>query len=192
MLGRERREERRDDRQDNRGGPLAGGPGGGGENRYQMVQKMVSIGDDFWIENGRGEKVFKVDGKALRVRSTLIFEDRTGRELCKIQEKIARVRDTMDIEGSGGTPNASLKKAMITPLRSRFVLNIQGGPDIDIQGNILDHEYTFEQGGRKIAETSKKWFRLRDSYGVEIEPGQNDILILAATVAIDMIENPAR
>jgi len=191
MLGRERREERRDDRQDNRGGPLAGGPGGG-ENRYQMVQKMVSIGDDFWIENGRGEKVFKVDGKALRVRSTLIFEDRTGRELCKIQEKIARVRDTMDIEGSGGTPNASLKKAMITPLRSRFVLNIQGGPDIDIQGNILDHEYTFEQGGRKIAETSKKWFRLRDSYGVEIEPGQNDILILAATVAIDMIENPAR
>jgi uncharacterized protein YxjI len=81
---------------------------------------------------------------------------------------------------------------MITPLRSRFVLNIQGGPDIDIQGNILDHESTFEQGGRKIAETSKKWFRLRDSYGVEIEPGQNDILILAATVAIDMIENPAR
>jgi len=29
-------------------------------------------------------------------------------------------------------------------------------------GQFLDHEYTFEQGGRKIAETSKKWFRLRD------------------------------
>jgi uncharacterized protein YxjI len=186
MLGRERREERREDR-----GP-GGGAAGGGENRYQMVQKMVSIGDDFWIENGRGEKVYKVDGKALRVRSTLIFEDRNGQELCKIQEKMARVRDTMDIEGSGAVPNASLKKAMITPLRSRFVLNIAGGPDIEIQGNIVDHEYTFEQGGRKVAETSKKWFRLRDSYGVEIEAGQNDILILAATVAIDMIENPGR
>ena len=191
MLGRERREERRDERQDDRGGPLGGGPGGG-ENRYQMVQKMVSIGDDFWIENGRGEKVFRVDGKAMRVRQTLIFEDARGQELCKIQEKMARVRDTMDIEGSNGVPNASLKKAMITPLRSRFVLNVQGGPDIDIQGNIVDHEYTFEQSGRKIAETSKKWFRLRDSYGVEIEPGQNDILILAATVAIDMMENPGR
>lgn len=184
MLGRERREERREER-----GP---GGAGGGENRYQMVQKMVSIGDDFWIENERGEKVYKVDGKALRVRSTLIFEDRNGQELCKIQEKMARVRDTMDIEGSNGVPNASVKKAMITPVRERFTLNIQGGPDIDIQGNLLDHEYTFEQGGRKIAETSKKWFRLRDSYGVEIEPGQNDILILAATVAIDMISNPAR
>ena len=189
MLGRERREERREERHEGGPGP---GPAGGGENRYQMVQKMVSIGDDFWIENGRGEKVYKVDGKALRVRSTLIFEDRNGQELCKIQEKMLRVRDTMEIEGSNGVPNASVKKAMITPVRERFVVNIAGGPDIDIQGNILDHEYRFEQGGRKVAETSKKWFRLRDSYGVEIEPGQNDILILAATVAIDMMVNPGR
>jgi uncharacterized protein YxjI len=186
MLGRERREERRDERQDDRG------PGGGGDNRYQMVQKMVSIGDDFWIENGRGEKVYKVDGKAVRVRSTLNFEDARGQKLCQIQEKMARVRDTMDIEDASGQTIATIKKAMITPLRERFTLNIAGGPDIEIQGNILDHEYTFEQGGRKVAETSKKWFRLRDSYGVEIEPGQNDILILAATVAIDMMENPGR
>ncbi len=144
MLGRERREERREDR-----GP--GGPAGGDDNRYQMVQKMVSIGDDFWIENGRGEKVYKVDGKALRVRSTLNFEDAHGQKLCQIQEKMARVRDTMDIEGSNGQTIARLKKAMITPLRERFTLNIQGGPDIEIQGNLLDHEYTFEQGGRKIA-----------------------------------------
>jgi uncharacterized protein YxjI len=181
MLGRERREERHD-------GPAAGG----GVNRYQMRQKMLSIGDDFWIENERGEKVYKVDGKALRVRSTLIFEDRNGQAQCQIQEKMARVRDTMDIEGPDGKTLASVKKAMITPVREHFTVNIQGGPDIDIQGNLLDHEYKFEQGGRKIAETSKKWFRLRDSYGVEIEPGQNDILILAATVAVDMISNPAR
>ena len=180
----ERREERKDDRQ-------LGRPGGGGIH-YQMRQKMIAIGDDFWIENQDGQRVFKVDGKALRVRSTLIFEDRSGRELCKIQEKMLRVRDTMDIEDASGRTVASVKKAMITPLRERYVLNIEGGPDIDIQGNLVDHEYRFEQGGRKVAETSKKWFRLRDSYGVEIEPGQNDILILAATVAIDMISHPAR
>jgi uncharacterized protein YxjI len=33
----------------------------------------------------------------------------------------------------------------------------------------------------------RTWFRLTDSYGVEIESGQNDILILAITVAIDMM-----
>ena len=40
-----------------------------------MRQKLVSIGDDYWIENDQGERVFKVDGKALRARQTLIFED---------------------------------------------------------------------------------------------------------------------
>ena len=52
-----------------------------------------------------------------------------------------------------------------------------------MQGNILDHEYTIDEGRDKIAEVSKKWFRVADTYGVEIEPGQNDILILAVTVA---------
>jgi uncharacterized protein YxjI len=82
-----RRVERRDERQDDR---QLGRPGGGG-NRYQMRQKMVAIGDDFWIENDKGQKVFKVDGKALRVRQTLIFEDTHGNELAKIQERMLRV-----------------------------------------------------------------------------------------------------
>ena len=188
MLGRGRREERREERQEDRGGP----GGGGGVNRYQMTQRMVSIGDDFWIENERGEKVFKVDGKALRVRQTLIFEDRSGRELCKIQERMLRIKDSMEIEDANGNQIAMVKKALITPLRERWTVNLRGGPDLEIQGNILDHEYRIEQGRNRIAEISKRWFRLRDSYGVEIDPGQDDILILAATVAVDMMAHPGR
>ena len=186
MRGRreERREERRDDRQ-------LGRPGGGG-NRYQMRQKMVAIGDDFWIQDERGQRVFKVDGKALRVRQTLIFEDARGNELCKIQERMLRVKDSMEVEGPGGERLAMVKKALITPVRERFTVNIRGGPDLDIQGNILDHEYRFELGRDRVAEVSKKWFRLRDTYGVEIEPGQDDILILAATVCLDEMANPGR
>ena len=175
----ERREERRDDRQ-------TFGRRGNAE-RYQMREKLVSIGDDFWIENDRGERAFKVDGKALRVRQTLIFEDPHGRELAKIQERIARVRDTMNIEGPDGSTIATVKKAMITPLRERYSISVAGGQDLDVQGNIVDHEYEISAGRDKIAEVSKKWFRVRDTYGVEIEPGQDAILILAATVAIDMM-----
>jgi uncharacterized protein YxjI len=93
----------------------------------------------------------------------------------------------MEIEDPNGQQLAMVKKALITPVRERFVAKIGNGPDLDIQGNLLDHEYTIEEGRNKIAEISKKWFRLRDTYGVEIEPGQNDILILAITVAVDMI-----
>jgi uncharacterized protein YxjI len=180
---RGRREERREERQEDR----SFGRRGGGNTRYQMRQRMVTIGDDFWIENEAGQKAFKVDGKALRLRKTLKFEDAHGQELCHIQEKVARIKESMEIEGPNGERLAMVKKALITPVRERWVAKIGNRPDLDIQGNLLDHEYTIEEGRNKIAEVSKKWFRLRDSYGVEIEPGQNDILILALTVAIDMM-----
>ena len=175
----ERREERRSERQTfgRRGNAT----------RYRMREKLISIGDDFWIENDRGEKVYKVDGKALRVRDTLKFKDRQGNTLAQIQERMMRIRDTMAIEGPNGETLAVVKKAMVTPLRQRFTVKVENGPALHIQGNILDHEYTIEADGHKVAEVSKKWFRVRDTYGVEIEPGQNDILILAATVAVDQM-----
>ena len=176
---------RRDDRQERRAGPDAAG---GGPAHYQMREKMFTIGDDFWIENDRGEKVYKVDGKALRVRDTLILKDRQDREVAKIQTKVVRIKDSMEIEGPHGERLGIVKKALITPLRERYTVKIGDGPDIDIQGNILDHEYRFEIGRDRVAEVSKKWFRIRDTYGVEIDPGQNDVVILAATVALDMMQ----
>ena len=181
---RNRREERREERQERRGGPLGGG---GDKTHYQMREKLVSIGDDFWIENDRAEKVFKVDGKALRVRQTLIFEDRSGKELAKIQERMLRVKDSMEVEGPAGDHMAIVKKALITPVRERWtvapdriaivhpgVSAPEEGPDAEAQ-----------QGAGP--EVSKKWFRVRDTYGVEIEPGQDEILILALTACIDQM-----
>jgi uncharacterized protein YxjI len=161
---------------------------GGGEHRYQMREKIVAIGDDFWIENGLGQRAFKVDGKALRVRDTLKIRDMAGNEVAEIQEKMVRVKDTMDIARNGRTI-ATVKKALVTPLRGRFSINVEGGPDMNAEGNILGHEFNIEQGGRRVAEISKKWFRIRDSYGVEIEPGQDDALILAIVVVIDQMSS---
>jgi uncharacterized protein YxjI len=152
-----------------------------------MREKLVSIGDDFWIENATGQKTFKVDGKALRVRQTLKFEDAHGNELCKIQERKVRVKDSMEVEDAHGHQVAMVKKALVSPVRDRFTVKIKDGPDLDVKGNILDHEYSIGEGHHKVAEVSKKWFRVRDSYGVEIEPGQEDIVILAVTVCIDQM-----
>jgi len=183
MRGRNRRQGRREERQQDR----SFGRRNSGNNRYQMREKLVSIGDDFWIENEAGQKAFKVDGKALRIRKTLKFEDAHGNELCQIQERKLRVKDTMEVEDAGGNQVAMVKKALISPLRDRFTVKIKNGPDLDVKGNILNHEYTIGEGRDKVAEVSKKWFRIRDSYGVEIEPGQDDILILAVTVCIDQM-----
>jgi len=158
--------------------------------RYKIRQNLISIGDDFWIENAEGKRVFKVDGKVLRIRKTLVFEDVNGRKLAQIQERLLTIKDTMAIEDANGDQLATVKKALIAPLRDRWSVNVKNGADLDVQGDILDHEYSIKQGRKKIAEVSKKWLSLTDTYGVEIDPGQNDILILAVAIAIDIMAHP--
>jgi uncharacterized protein YxjI len=175
---RDRRQERRDERR--------------GVRTFRMRQKLVSIGDDYWIEDDQGDRVYKVNGKALRVRDTMIFEDPNGHELFKIQEKMLHIRDTMEIEDGDGRTVATVKKALITPLRERFEVKVEHGDDLEVKGNIVDHEYKIERGGDKVAEVSKKWFRIADTYGVEIVPEQDPALILAVTAVVDNMTHPAR
>jgi len=155
--------------------------------RYKIRQNLISIGDDFWIENAEGKRVYKVDGKVLRIRKTLVFEDAAGKKLAQIQQRLLTIRDTMVIDDADGREIAVVKKALIAPLRDRFSVKVKNGQDLDVQGSIFDHEYTVKDGRNQVAQVSKKWFSFTDTYGVEIDPGQNDILILAVAVAIDMM-----
>ncbi len=179
MRGRDRRADRREERETfGRAGNAV---------RYQMRDKLLSIGGDSWIENEAGQKAFKVNGKAVRARTTLVLEDAHGRDLLKIQDRPVRVRDAMDIEDAGAGTSAKVKKSLVAPLRDRLSVEVAGAPDMDVKGNLVDHEYEISQGGTKVAEVSKKWFRVRDTYGVEVSPGQNDALILAITVCVDQM-----
>ncbi len=155
--------------------------------RYKIRQKMLSIGDDFWIENGEGKRVYKVDGKVLRIRKTLVFEDANGKTLCQIKERLLAIKDTMVIEDANGKDIAVMKKALISPLRDRWDVKVKDGDDLVVLGNFIDHEYAIKRKGKKVAEVSKKWFRLTDTYGVDVDEGQNDVLILAVAVVIDMM-----
>lgn len=154
---------------------------------YQLRERLVDFGDDYWIETNRGRRAFKVDGKVLRIRDTFAIKTPDGTEVVRMKERPARLRDTFTIERPG-KPDATIKKALISPLRDRWVLEADDVGEIKIQGNIVDHEYTFETGdGRKVAETSRRWLRVRDTYGVQIDPSADTALILAATVAIDQM-----
>jgi len=154
--------------------------------RYVMKQRLFALGEDFDIKDEHNRPVFHVNGKALRVRDTLLFEDLSGHEVYRIQEKVARLRDTMNIY-RGNQVAAAIHKAAITPVRERFDINVPGQGDYTAQGNILDHEYRIEKGGRPSAEVSMRWFRVRDTYGVEVQPGEDPLLMLAVTVGIDML-----
>ena len=160
--------------------------GDAGPDRYKMREKIVSIGDDYWIETQRGRRAYHVDGKALRIRNTLKFEDTAGRELYEIQTKLVPLKETMAVT-KGNREAAVVKKAFLTPLRDRLTAHMAGGPDIEIHGNLLAHEYVMQRHGKRIAEVSKKWLAIADTYTVEIAAGEDDALILALCVVIEQI-----
>jgi uncharacterized protein YxjI len=159
---------------------------------YKMRQNLASFGDDFWIEDNNGQRKFKVNGKMLRVRETLDFEDTEGKVQAKIQEKMLRAKDALAVEDGSAKKVAEVKKDIITPVRDKWTVKMGNGPDLEVKGNILEYEYTIGDGKEKIAEVSKKWFRVADSYGIEIAPGQNDVIILAVALAIDAMAHPQK
>jgi uncharacterized protein YxjI len=150
--------------------------------RFQLRERLLSVGDDYWIENSEGQRAFKVDGKALRIRDTWVLEDPTGRNVATIKERKLSVRDAIKIEFDGG--EAMVKKALVG-IRDRFYVDVDGGDDWKIHGNIVDHEYEIERKGTTVATVSKKWFRVRDSYGIEVRQLADAPLVLAVSVALD-------
>lgn len=152
--------------------------------RFQMREKLLSIGDDYWIETDAGQRAFKVDGKAFRLRDTWVLEDPSGREVATIRERKLSIRNAITIEFGGR--KATVKKALVG-IRDRFHVEVENGEDLKVHGNIVDHEYEIERDGRTIATISKKWFRVRDSYGVEVNAPADVPLTLGVTVAVDAL-----
>lgn len=153
--------------------------------RYLMKQKLFSFGDDFRIRDEAGRDAYFVDGKVLTIRDKLSFQDMDGNELAFIRSKLLAIRPSYEIYRKGEL-YATVKKELFTLLRCRFYVDIPGPDDLEASGNLLEHEYTFKRHGREVASVSKKWFSMTDSYGVDIADGEDDILILASTVVIDM------
>jgi uncharacterized protein YxjI len=152
--------------------------------RYTMREKMLAIGDDYWIEDDSGTKVFKVNGKVARIRDTWVLEDARGHEVSRIRERKLSVRDAIKIEYGGR--EAKVKKALVG-FRDRFHVEVEDGDDLRVKGNIVDHEYEIERDGDKIAEVSKRWLRVRDTYGVDVLDEADSVLVLSVTVAVDAL-----
>jgi uncharacterized protein YxjI len=167
-------------------------PGQVGTKTYQLRQELVSVGKDYWIENEQGEQVYRIDGKALTVRKTFYFEDTHGNKLAKIHKIMLTLKEKMVIEAPDGRRLAVVKKDLFTPLKEHFVVKIENGPDLEINGNLVDHEYTIKNDIQKIAQVSKKWLTVRDNYAVTIDPGQDDVVILSVVLCIDAMSHATR
>ena len=153
--------------------------------RYRLKEKWLSFGDDFVIENENGHKVYYVDGRALAIGDKLSFQDMQGNELAFISQKLLAWGKTYYIY-RGGTVAAVVKKSIFTLFRCEFTVDVPGPNDLIAEGNFLDREYSFTRHGQPVAQVSKRWFRLTDTYGIDVAPGEDDVLILCSAVVIDL------
>lgn len=154
--------------------------------RYMMRQKLFCWGDDFTIKDEAGQDAYFVDGKAFSLGNKLSFQDMQGNELVFIRQKLLSWGPTYEIT-RGGNVAALVKKHLFPLFRCKFTVDVPGPDDLEAQGSFLEMEYTFSRGGRAVAEVSKRWFSWSDTYGVEVQAGEDPLLILASTVVIDMI-----
>lgn len=154
--------------------------------RYVMKQRLFCWGDDFTIKTQDGQDAFFVDGKAFSIGEKLSFQDMQGKELAFIRQKLLAWGPTYEIYRDGEL-SAAVKKHLFTLFRCSFTVDVPGPHDLEAQGNFLDLEYSFTRSGKVAAEVSKRWFSWTDTYGVDIAAGEDDVLILASTVVIDMV-----
>ncbi len=152
--------------------------------RYVMKQKLLSWGDDFTIKDADGVDRYFVDGKIFTIGDKLSFQDMNGRELARIEQKILSLVRQYRVY-RGDQLIATVKKKPFTFFRDVFELEDAAPGDLDATGDFFDREYQFTRDGRTVARVSKKFFSWTDTYGVDIAEGEDDVLILAATVVID-------
>jgi uncharacterized protein YxjI len=152
--------------------------------RFKMRQKMISLGEDFTIEDESGNAAYEVDGKMLTLRETFDLKDRSGNVVATIRGKFMSIRDKMDVLRDDRLV-ATVTKALFNPFGDKFKVDVAGGEDLRMEGSIFDHEYTLSRDGETVAQVSKRWFSFTDTYGIDIASGEDVPLILAIAVALD-------
>ncbi|GAA1012640.1 MULTISPECIES: LURP-one-related/scramblase family protein [Streptomyces] len=157
--------------------------------KFLVRDRILGIGDDYWIEDEHGTKVFLVDGKAMRLRDTFELKDARGRVLIDIRQKMFALRDTMVIE-RGGEPLARIRRKRLSLLRNHYRVSLVDGTELDVSGKILDREFAVEYDGELLAVVSRRWLSVRETYGVDIVRDDADpaLLIAVAVCVIHMAE----
>jgi uncharacterized protein YxjI len=160
-------------------------------NLYLIRERFFRLGEDSEITDDQGRPVLVVDGKVLSLRDRLVLRDPQGREVAQVQRKLVALRPTYEIT-AGGQEVAEVRKHFFTPFGDRFTIDIPGPGDLEMRGNLFDHEFTVRRGGQTVATVSKRWFSVRDTYAVDVAEGEDDLLILASVLALDLAEDRER
>ena len=156
--------------------------------RYKLQKELFSLDEDFWVENEKGEQLYKADSQATTLRETFVLANKDGEELLAIEAKLLAARPTMQVKRQGKV-FATVSKKLLSLLHQHYTIQVEGGATFEAEGKISKHEYEVRSNDAVVAQISKEWFAVRDSYGIAVAPGQDDLLMIASAIAIEELSS---
>src|SRR5262249_18294353 len=152
---------------------------------YVIRERLFRLGEDSDITDEAGQPVLHVDGKVLSLHNRLVLRDPAGREAGRVHRKLAALRPAYVITISGKDV-AEVRKHLFTAFGQRVTIDVPGAGGMQLEGDLFSHEFTIERDGQTVATISKRWLTVTASYAVEVAPGEDDVLILASVLALDL------
>lgn len=159
--------------------------------RYVIREKFFRLTEDSDITDEAGQPMFQVRGHLFSIHGTIVMMDMAGNEVATVRRQLIALRPTYHITRHG-QELAEVRKQFFSPFVDRFTIDIPGPDDLHMNGSLFEHEFTVERGGYVVATVSKRWLSFTDTYGVDVAPGQDDGLILASVLALDLAEDAER
>jgi uncharacterized protein YxjI len=156
--------------------------------RYVIREQFFHLGEDSQITDESGQPLYDVDGKVLSLHNTLVMRDLRGQEVATVKRELIALTPTYRIDRPGKS-SAQVRKHLINLFGDHYTIDIPGPDDLDLEGDLFDHEYQVKRAGDVVATVSKRWIALTATYGVETAPGEDDVLLLASVLTLDLAED---
>ena len=154
--------------------------------RYVMRQKVLSLAASFTIKDENDRDAFHVKGESFRIGNKLSLQDTRGNELVHIDQRPLNWTPTYELWRDGGLL-AVVERELFSGLRHRFTIGVHGAKDLEAEGNFLDHEYVFTRDDQAVALLTRRWFAFTATCGIEINEGEDEALLLASAVVVELV-----
>lgn len=151
--------------------------------RLIIDQKLLSIREKFFVKDEMGNDLYEVTGSLFEIPKSFSIRNRSGVELAKVWKKPISFLPKFFLE-IGGTQVAVIQKEF-TFFKSRYHIEGQG---IEIHGNLWDMNFEIFKNGHLSGRVDKEWFKIRDTYAIEIADERDELLTLGIVLAIDYVK----
>jgi uncharacterized protein YxjI len=153
--------------------------------RYKLTRELWSREHHYPIRDADDVERYIVDCQSFAPGDKLSFQDSHGQELASIREKVLSLKLVYAVYRDGKLFAEIVKDFSL--FKDSFTVDVPGPNDYSVKGDFWNHEYDFIRSGKPVARVSKGFCTEEDCYGVEITEDEDDVVILATAVVLELI-----